>query len=114
MAETTDPLVVNWANTRVRPIADALRHVDDLIVSYKADYAAQGINAALVAAGASQLIADGSATDGRVRITGTTIQNLKACIDQVQTAMDTTLVSGVGSPPMTTINQAQVNGSVKS
>lgn len=110
MPETTDPQVVDWANTRARPICDAIRRLDELINSYKVDWAAGGISALITTAGPSQLIADGSAIDGRVRVTGLTIQNLKACLDQMQTAMDTTNVTGVGSPPMTTVNAIQVNG----
>ena len=71
MAETTDPQVTTWANTRVRSLADKAAALNAALVAYKSDYTAQGIAALVNAAGASQVIADGSATDGRPRITGT-------------------------------------------
>jgi hypothetical protein len=115
MANITSPQVVAWANGRARTISDSIRQMYDKLKSYQTDYVAESVNAAIVAdpAGSTAVIADGSAADGRQSITGTQIQNLIACINQVVTAMDTTNVTGVGSPPMTTANAIQVNGSVK-
>ena len=113
MAEITDPLVVNWANNRARVLADKLRAAYDALASYKVDYAAQGIAAAIATAGGSNLITDGSATDGRPRISGNTLTNFKAALDQIDTAMGTTLVSGVGTTANAQVNLIQVNGGVR-
>lgn len=121
MALITNAQVKSWANLRARTICDSIRHLDDLLASYVSDYVGQGIAAAINgdAAGAASVIDDGSAVggtgtpDGRNPITGTNLANLKACIDQVRVAIETTAVAGVGSPPLTTVNAIQVNGSSK-
>jgi len=113
MAEITDPLVVNWANGRARPLADRLRAAYDALASYQEDYAAQGIGAAISAAGGSNLIADGSETDGRSRISGNTLVNFKAALDQIDTAMASTSVAGVGTTANAQVNLIQVNGGVR-
>src|SRR4051794_23176671 len=113
MAEITDPLIVNWANERARVLADRLRGAYDALASYRTDYAAQGIAAAISAAGGSDLIADGSEDDGRPRITGDTLINFKAALDQIDTAMGTTAVTGVGTTANAQVNLIQVNGGVR-
>jgi hypothetical protein len=111
MPASTNLQLNAWADTRVRPLCDELRHVYDVLVSYKTDYAAQGISALITADGTA--LFEGS-QDSRQAITGTQVQNLKACLDQIQTAFDTTLVPGVGSIATATINAIQVNGALKS
>jgi hypothetical protein len=110
MADIRDVQVVKWANERSRTIADKGAALYAALVAYQNEYAAQGIAAKIVSAGASGTVADGSDVDGRPRITGTTLVNFKAVVDQMKTAFDAT-VAGVGSPATTTINQIQVNGS---
>jgi hypothetical protein len=107
----TDPQVVNWANNRSRPICTHIARLYYELVAYTADYAAGGIAAQITAAGATEIIADGAGGDGRNEITGTNLVNLLACINQIKTALDTTNVAGVGSPPTTTINIIQTDGS---
>jgi hypothetical protein len=111
MPDITDPQVVVWANERARTIADALVAFEAKLGGWQSDYAAQSIASQISAAGASELVADGSDVDGRPRITGNQIINLHAAIAQVRTAISTTLVSGVGSPPKTIADAIQVNGS---
>jgi hypothetical protein len=113
MANITDPRVTTWLEQRARPISDQAVAFLTKLLAYQTDWAAQGINALVVAGGNANLIADGSVTgpDGRQQVTGLTLQNLKTCIDQIVTAMNVTNVIGVGSPPSTTVNAIQVNGS---
>jgi len=106
----TDVQVVRWANERSRTIADKMAALYYALVAYQNDYAAEGIAAKIVAAGAGETVADGSDTDGRPRITGTTLQNFNAVVAQMKTAFDAT-VAGVGSAATVTINQIQINGS---
>lgn len=113
MAEIENPQIVAFANERARTISDAIEQFSAKVDSFLADYAAQGMAAAITAAGASELIDDGSATDGRQRITGTKIVNLKAGLLQLQTAMTVTAVSGVGATPKAIADGIQVNGSLR-
>lgn len=111
--DTTDPQLAKFSNERVRPIADAITSLTLKMQSFQADYAAFGINALIVAAGNTNTIGDGSATDGRQRITGLQIQNFKAAIDQLVTASTVTAVAGVGATPSTISQAIQVNGSAR-
>ena len=115
MAEITNPQVITFTNDRARIIADSLVRFSDEVNAWLEDYAAQGIAAAINgdAAGASSNIDDGSATDGRQRVTGTKVINLRAGLLQVQTALTTTLVSGVGTTARAISDGIQVNGSVR-
>jgi hypothetical protein len=110
MADIADVQVVHWANERSRTLADKLAAAYAALVAYQADYAAQAIAAKITAAGTTGQVIDGAAQDGRPRITGTTLVNFKAVVDQLKAAFDAT-VSGVGTPATTTINQIQVSGS---
>jgi hypothetical protein len=110
MPDITDPQVVKWANERARTISDKLTATYYALSAYVADYVSGGIAAKIVAAGASGTIADGATTDGRSLITGTSIVNLKAAVDQMKTAFETA-VTGVGSPVTTIAGGIQVNGS---
>jgi hypothetical protein len=110
MADVTDVQLVLWSNTRARTISDNLTIINNALLAYKTDYTAQGISTKAVAASGNN-IADGYATDGRQPITGTKLINLKAALDQLDTAINTTLVSGVGATPASIIAGLQVNGS---
>ena len=113
MADTTDPQLAKFVNERVRTIADAITAIALKMQSFQADYAAFGINALITAAGNTNTIGDGSATDGRQRITGLQIQNLKAAIDQLMTSATVTTVTGVGATPAAISQAIQVNGSAR-
>jgi len=113
MADTTDPQLFRWANERARPTGDTIERAIAVLVAYQADYTAQNINALIVAAGSSNYIGDGSATDGRPRITGLQLQNQKAAIDQLVTAFAVTTVPGVGATPRAINLPIQVNGSTR-
>ena len=108
MALITDPLIINWDNTRVRPMCDAIVAMNLKITQYMADYAAQGIAAAIATDGATEFVADGSLVDGRAPITGTQIVNLEAALSQLSTALNTTLVSGVGTTVAGIVNAMHV------
>lgn len=113
MADTTDPQLAKFANERVRTIADKLTSLVLAAQSFQTDYAAFGIAALITAAGNTNTIGDGSATDGRQRITGLQIQNLKAAIDQLVTSATVTAVTGVGATPAFVSQAIQVNGSAR-
>jgi hypothetical protein len=111
MAEIVDPQIVVFANERARTIADKVVSFSAQVDAWLADWSAQGMSALVTAAGAAETIADGSATDGRQRITGTKLVNLRAALLQLQTALTATAVAGVGATPKAVADGIQVNGS---
>lgn len=111
MADTNSPQLALWANSRVRTLADKLKDLELSIASYQADYAAQGLASVISTAGPTNNIGDGYTVDGRSPITGNAILNFNACLTQIQTAITTTVVSGVGSAPSAVVSAIQVNGS---
>jgi len=113
MADTIDPQLGLFANNRIRPLADRITALVLAAQSFQADYAAYGINALIVASGNSNTIGDGSAADGRPRITGIQIQNFKAALDQIVTNATVTTVPGVGATPANIAQAIQVNGSTR-
>jgi hypothetical protein len=113
MADNNNPQVILFANERARTIADLLVSTSAKVDAWIADYNAGGIGTLITAAGASENIADGSEVDGRQRITGTKVINLRAALLQLQTALTTTAVSGVGATPKAIADGIQVNGSAR-
>jgi hypothetical protein len=113
VADITNLVVVNFSDRRVRSVADKLAALHYVIEAWLADYASQGISAALTAGGATNLVAQ-SAGDARVPITGNQIINLRAALLQMQTALDVTAVSGVGASVFSIVNAIQVSGSPQS
>jgi hypothetical protein len=115
MADITNVQVVRFSNERARTMADAIVSLSAKVDAWLADWTAQAISAAITAdsAGASANVADGSETDGRQRVTGTELTNFRAALIQVQTALTTTLVSGVGATVKAIADGIQVNGSAR-
>lgn len=110
MAENNNAQIVAWANNRARPLADLMTRVYYAMTSYQSDYAAAGMAALIAANTPTNVIQDGSDQDGRVQITGTSLQNFNAAITQLLASYGTN-VTGVGSPVTTIQNGIQVNGS---
>jgi hypothetical protein len=113
MATITDPRVINWSDTRARTLADATEQFVAKLLAYQADYAAQGIAALVTAGGATNLVGDSSVTgpDGRQQVTGNAIgANFIAAVNQMATALNTTLVTGVGVTVKGIMDGVQVNG----
>lgn len=106
----TDPQVVKFANERARTMADKLSLLHYEIEAWLANWTSQSISAQITAAGAEEVIDDGSSADGRAPITGTQLINMRAGLLQLQTALDTTAVSGVGAAPFAIVDAIQVNG----
>jgi hypothetical protein len=114
MAEITNAQVVKFANERARTMADEIVYLDRLIAAWLADWTAQGMSAAITAdaAGTTSNITDGSETDGRQRVTGTELVNLRAALLQLQASL-AAVVSGVGASPRSIADGIQVNGSTR-
>ena len=108
MPASTNLQLNAWADARTRTIADKLIQFKSVVDAYLTDYAAQGIAAAITADGASNTM---GVQDSRAAVTGTQIINQRAALLQVQTAINTTLVSGVGATVAAINDAIQVNGS---
>lgn len=108
MANSTNPQLNAWADNRARTIADKIVQLKYAVDAYLADYASGGITTLINADGASN---NEGGQDGRIPITGTQIVNQQASITALQTALSTTLVSGVGATAFAINNAIQVNGS---
>ncbi len=108
MSASANVQLNQWADSRARVIADKLTQLRYMIDAYLSDYAAQGIAAAITADGIANLM---GSQDGRTAISGTQIVNQKAAILQIQIAMETTPVSGVGATVAAINDAMQVNGS---
>jgi hypothetical protein len=114
VATITDPRVIAWSDQRARTLADATEIFVAKLLAYQADYAAQGIAALITAGGATNLVGDGSVTgpDGRQQVIGNDIgANFIAAVNQMATALNTTLVLGVGITAKAQMDKVQVNGS---
>lgn len=86
--EISNPQVVGFANNRVRPTSDAIYSLYWALKSAHGEYFAQNIGTLINDAGASELIADGSETDGRPRITGGTIYNVVGVWEAIIAAIE--------------------------
>lgn len=85
MAEITTPAVVAYSNNRVRPLADKLIAARRLAQAAIEEYNDQNIGSQINAAGDANLIADGSATDGRPRMVGGDIYNFVTLLQDLDT-----------------------------
>lgn len=113
MADITNAQVVRFSNERCRTLADTFVHSYYALLSFQSDYSALGIAALLASSSGTDVVVDGSLTDGRIPVTKNSIVNMSATIAQIKTALDTTLVPGVGVSAMAVLNTIQVNGSVR-
>lgn len=82
MPEITNPQVVTFANTRIRPIADKLYSTYYHAKSVLGDYNVGDIGSKIDSAGAGNLISDGSEIDGRTRISGGDIYNIITALQE--------------------------------
>lgn len=76
MADITDPQVVAFCNNEVRPMADRLYSAYFRAKATLADYNAGDIGTKISNGGSSNFVGDGSAVDGRTRMTGGDVFNL--------------------------------------
>lgn len=75
MADVTDPQAVRFCNERVRPAADRFAQLYYWCVSLRDEWTAQDI-AGLIP-NSTDVVLDGSATDGRPIITGADVHAVK-------------------------------------
>ena len=98
MAEITTPQVVAFANQRARVLADLLEATYETCKRFQAEWAS------VTVPDLPDLIADGSATDGRKRISGAHLHGLKAAADAVVTWFETGTPSRIEQVRQITVN----------
>lgn len=76
MAELSNPQLVDFANAQARVVSDKLAALNTAAATLIATYNARDLGTVINDGGAGNLIADGSETDGRTRVTGGDVFNL--------------------------------------
>lgn len=84
MPEIANPQLVSLCNNRLRAFADLVVRLDADAEIIAGEYNARDLGTIINDAGASNLIADGSATDGRTRRSGGDVFNLVTLIQDFQ------------------------------
>ena len=84
MAELSNPQLVDFANSYLRPLADALAKAHLDLQPVEDTYNARDLGTVINDGGAGNLIADGSVSDGRTRITGGDVFNFITLINDLQ------------------------------
>lgn len=88
MPELTNAQLVAFSNEVLRPIADAIARIDAIAPGIRAEYDAKGLGTIIEAGGPTEMIADGSAADGRTRVTGGDVYNIITLVDGLRTWVD--------------------------
>ena len=104
MADNVNPQAVAFANTRIRPAADLLEKAYWIAKALVNDWNAQNV-AAVIPPGDATLIGDGSAVDGRPRITN---DNAYGIVLQAQSFV--TGLEAANAANLTAIQKVAVNG----
>lgn len=112
MAVSQNPQLNAFSDQWYRPLADQLEIFLQACLNFQAAYSTGGI-ASLATTDASNDLGNGVPADGRQLVTGTNLINFKAGIDQAVTAMNVTLISGVGTTVKAQADIGQVNGLTK-
>lgn len=87
-AEIASPQVVDFANNSMRTLANDLTKTEATLTVIKDTYDARNLGTIISDAGAGNLIADGSALDGRTRRTGGDVFNMVTFIDDFNAFLD--------------------------
>lgn len=82
MAENSNPQVIKFANEKIRVAADQLYQAYYFAKQVLLEYNAGDIGTKIENAGAGEMLSDGSATDGRTRLTGGDIYNMVTALQE--------------------------------
>lgn len=85
MAEINDPQLSAFCNDSLRVIADRLAAIDKDLAGINEEYQAKNLGTVIDVAGSTNLITDGSQTDGRTRVAGGDVYNLMTMLTDLQT-----------------------------
>lgn len=86
MAAITDPNAIRFANTRVRPLADRIAQLYNLIVADANEFTALGVGALFP--NDTSPVSDGAVTDGRPQITGADVNNIFTIASTIKTSLE--------------------------
>ncbi len=95
MAEINDPQLARFCNEKIRPLANALWESyfrSDALVE---DYDVVGIDTILGKAADEDLVADGSESDGRTRISAQDVRNMHKLLDEFKNFLDGEVQPGI-------------------
>ena len=84
MAEIDNPQLRAFCNDSLRVIADQLARIDQVTPGLREEYDAKNLGTIINDGGPSNLITDGSATDGRTRVEGGDVYNLITLVDDLR------------------------------
>lgn len=85
MAEIDNPQLRSFCNDSLRRVSNQLADIDQKLTGIIAEYNAKGLGTIINDGGSSNLIADGSASDGRTRVAGGDVYNLITLLTDLQT-----------------------------
>ena len=85
MAEIDNPQLRSFCNDSLRRVSNQLADIDQKLKGIIAEYNAKNIGTIISDAGASNFVTDGSATDGRTRVTGGDVYNVVTLLTELQT-----------------------------
>lgn len=102
MALNSNPQVIAYSNNRVRPLADKLIRARRDLKAAVEEYNDQNIGSLINAAGDGNILADGSATDGRPQMVGGDLYNFVTLLQDLDTFFN--------SGRVTVIDKAMGNG----
>lgn len=85
MAEINNPQLTRFCNESLRVIADKLAEIDKNLAGIQKDYVAKNLGTIINDAGSTNLITDGSESDGRTRVAGGDVYNLVTLLTDLQT-----------------------------
>lgn len=85
MPEINNPQLREFCNADLRQVADLLVQIDARSSDSIETYNARNLGGVIDAAGAGNLITDGSETDGRTRVVGGDVYNMVTLLQDFQT-----------------------------
>jgi hypothetical protein len=89
MAEINNPQLTSFCNNTLRPCADRFAILDSVMDAFIADFTAKGLSTIITVGGITNLITDGSETDGRTRLAGTDVNNMITFLQDFNSFMTT-------------------------
>jgi hypothetical protein len=111
MPDIVNPQFVSFANGRCRPTADSAEQLYQTCLRFQQEWIAIGADSI---PNTADLFDDGSATDGRKRMSGSLAHGLKGLADAMVTWFQTNAtIGGVTKTRIAWIQSASVNGQAR-
>jgi hypothetical protein len=88
MAEINNPQLTDHCNASLRVLGDKLTELMILTETAITEYSARNLGSIIDAAGSSNLITDGSETNGRTRVAGGDVYNFQTLLSAIVAFVD--------------------------